>query len=461
MRIAVVTAMPPTSLRFDRGTLRIDAENTVELCADAIWDDRTACWRAPAYRYVRVLEDLKSRGIEVIDAIAPQVAATTGPWSEPPLRPYQRDALDAWIAFDQRGVIVLPTGSGKTRVAIAAFAAAKTSVLLLCPTRALLGQWKRELESWYHGAVGVVGDGESSIRPVTVMTFESGYRRLDLLGAKFGLVAVDEVHHFGSGVRCDALEMCPAPRRLGLTATPPKPGSAGDTRLCSLLGPVVFELGVKDLLGTHLAPLHVVRLCAVLDPEERARYEQLARPFEEHRRALVRAYAGMEYDAIVRTIARTPGGRDTLSAYHRAGDLAAFPRAKQRMVRSLLDRCRNEKTLVFTAYTDHAYTISADSLVPVITAEVKRAERDEILSRFRDGRYRVVVSSRVLNEGIDVPDANVAIVVGGVLGGREHVQRIGRVLRPAPGKTAVVYELVTAGTVDDSRARSREKSLVT
>lgn len=66
-----------------------------------------------------------------------------------------------------------------------------------------------------------------------------------------------------------------------------------------------------------------------------------------------------------------------------------------------------------------------------------------------------IASARVLNEGIDVPDARVAIVTGGTLGAREHVQRLGRVLRPAPGKRAVAYEVVTIGTMDERNAGTR------
>ena len=65
----------------------------------------------------------------------------------------------------------------------------------------------------------------------------------------------------------------------------------------------------------------------------------------------------------------------------------------------------------------------------------------------------------MLNEGIDVPDADVAIVVGSAFGEREHVQRVGRLLRPAPGKRAVVYELVTAATSEVWRAAARRRAL--
>jgi superfamily II DNA or RNA helicase len=112
---------------------------------------------------------------------------------------------------------------------------------------------------------------------------------------------------------------------------------------------------------------------------------------------------------------------------------------------------------VFTAFVENAYDVARDNLVPVVTGETSLAERREILGRFAVGRYRAVASARVLNEGIDVPDARIAIIVAGTLGPREHVQRIGRVVRPAEGKQAVVYELITADTSDERRARDRRR----
>ena len=90
---------------------------------------------------------------------------------------------------------------------------------------------------------------------------------------------------------------------------------------------------------------------------------------------------------------------------------------------------------------------------------IGRREREEALARFREGSLRALVSARVLNEGMDVPDAAVAIVVGGSQGEREHVQRVGRVLRPLPGKRAVIYELITRRTMEVRQARRRREAL--
>lgn len=86
-------------------------------------------------------------------------------------------------------------------------------------------------------------------------------------------------------------------------------------------------------------------------------------------------------------------------------------------------------------------------------------ERSEALAAFRCGNLGALVSARVLNEGIDVPDADVGIIVGGVSGEREHVQRVGRLLRPAPDKRAMVHELVVADTHEVRKGKERRRAL--
>ena len=95
-----------------------------------------------------------------------------------------------------------------------------------------------------------------------------------------------------------------------------------------------------------------------------------------------------------------------------------------------------------------------------LTCDVGRKEREAVLGRLREGTIRTIVSSRVLNEGLDVPEAEVAIVTGGTLGDGEHVQRVGRLLRPLAGKRALVYELVTRGTFEEKQAARRGRRLV-
>lgn len=447
-----------SSVHFDRGTLEIAFDDNVPLGElGALWDARTCSYRVPAYRFgdVASLAD-SSRTLLAGDLRGSwqvQVRDTTAL----SLRSYQQQALAAWSAFGRRGIVALPTGAGKTRVAVAALFETGVPAAVLCPTRALAAAWITELERRLGERVGMIGDGERRIERVTVLTFESAFRHMDAIGDRFGLLVVDEVHHFGSGARVEALEACAATARLGLTATAPEPRSEQAARLETLVGPIVFEMAYADLVGTHLAPLSLVRLHVRLEPDERAEHDAKTRAFAELRRAFLRQYPGADIITLLRALGRTAEGARALRDNARARELASFPRAKRGLVRSLLERHRDDRSIVFTAFAENAYDVAIDNLVPVIAAETNARERRDILARFRDGKVRAIASARVLNEGIDVPEARVAIIVAGTLGEREHVQRIGRVLRPAPGKQALVYELVTTGTSDARRASARAR----
>jgi superfamily II DNA or RNA helicase len=129
------------------------------------------------------------------------------------------------------------------------------------------------------------------------------------------------------------------------------------------------------------------------------------------------------------------------------------------MVGTLLDRHRATPTIVFTADNPTAYAISRAHLIMPLTCDIKRKERDRILTLFKDGKLRALVSAQVLNEGLDVPNAEVGIIVAGNKGEREYVQRVGRVLRHRPGKRALVYELVVRSTPEVEQSRKRRQAL--
>src|SRR5262245_18974937 len=186
-------------LQFDRGTILLtNAPGDLDLAAapGVLWDPRVHAHRAPASRYPALKRWLLEGGVRFHD-IAPPLRAVPEAWSDVDLRPYQETALSAWELGRHRGVVALPTGSGTTRLALAAMRRTQLSTLCLVPTRVLLDQWLRETRAVYRGAVGCYGDGVRHLAPLTVATFESAYRHMDQLGDRFGLLVVDEVHHFG------------------------------------------------------------------------------------------------------------------------------------------------------------------------------------------------------------------------------------------------------------------------
>src|SRR5262249_50034264 len=198
-------------------------------------------------------------------------------------RPYQAEALEAWRRGGGRGVVVLPTGAGKTQVAMMAIEDRRRSTLVVAPTLDLVRQWYDVLRATFGVAVGVVGGGEHDIKPLTVTTYDSAYIHMEHLGARFGLLIFDECHHLPSPTYSLAAKLCLAPFRLGLTATPERADGL-DAILTGLIGPTVYRRDIGELAGEYLADYETERVEVELSPEER----------EEHdaERAIYRAFLG-------------------------------------------------------------------------------------------------------------------------------------------------------------------------
>jgi superfamily II DNA or RNA helicase len=373
------------------------------------------------------------------------------------VRWYQQAALEAWRTAGHRGVLALPTGSGKTIAAIAAIAELATPALVLVPTRVLLEQWATSIEACGARPVGRIGDGQQRTAPITVSTYASAVVWAPRIGDRFGLVVVDEAHHVGAWCPPEILEMLTAPARLGLTATPPA-GSAA-LALERHVGDVVYTITVAELAGDALAPYDVVTIPLGLTPPERTTYRAHRARFAQTYGELQRRMPGASWNDFTTIASRSTAGREALAAWRASRAVLAYPAAKRTALRDLLARHRDDRILVFTADNATAYAIARELLVVPITGDIRRTERALMLERFRAGEAPVLVSSQVLDEGLDVPEAEVAIIVGGTGSERRHIQRIGRVLRPRPGKRARIYELAVASTVEADQVIRRRRGL--
>lgn len=449
-------------IAHDQGTLLL-TELAPEHCrafTEARLDTRVPCLRAPGHAYASVLERARSLGLALDDHVARARLAspriTTLEALEASLRPYQERALAGWELSERRGLVVLPTGAGKTRVGLAAIARARGPALVVVPTRALLEQWRGSLEQGLAVPIARYGDGVHELGPVTVSTYASALRHAGVMAPRFSLLVVDEAHHFGDAAMDEILETSTATERLGLTATPPDGLAA--RRLSELVGPIVCDLSVHDLAGEWLAPFDQLVIRLPLTAVERREHDGARLTFKRWVASL-----GGDRERTFLELAReaqaSPEGRAAMAALHRSRNVLALTEAKERMLARLLHRHRAHKTLVFVGTNEAAYRVARRFFVMPITCDIGKDERAAALRRFAEGSLRVLVSARVLNEGIDVPDAGVAIVLGGALGAREHVQRVGRVLRPREGKRAVVYELVSEGTREGWLSHERRQGL--
>ena len=448
-------------LSYEAGTIRVEAADEPSLppLPGVEADPRSETGRAPAYRYAAIRRALTVAGVAVDDRVpgweqtTPEELDLSTAYD---LRSYQEAALSAWHDADGRGVLELPTGAGKTVVAIRAMVDRAVPTLVIVPTIDLLEQWQRELETEFDVPIGRFGGGEQRQEAVTVSTYDSAYRKAASIGDAFGFVVFDEVHHLGGEGYRDVARLLAAPARLGLTATFERPDGAHET-VAALIGDRVYALDVDDLAGDHLAPYDVRRIEVSLTPDERERYDENQETFLEYvREAGITFSSGEEYRKLVMRSGTDPRAREALLAKSAARSIMMNAEQKLERLADLLDRHREDRVIVFTAHTELVYRISERFLIPAITAETGAAERQTILKRFRDGTYSRVVAANVLDEGVDVPDANVAVLLSGSGSEREFTQRLGRILRPTPdGGRAVLYEVVSAETAEERVARRR------
>ena len=363
-------------------------------------------------------------------------------------RPFQREALEAWVKARGRGVVVLPTGAGKTHVAMMAIDQKRRSTLVVAPTLDLVRQWYDLLAATFGVPVGVVGGGDYEVRPLTVTTYDSAHLHMERFGAKFGIVVFDECHHLPSEAYALAARACLAPYRLGLTATPERTDGR-ESVLSELVGPIVYRRDIVELAGKWLADYDTERVEVDLAPAEREEYEtERAVYLDFIRRHGIRMSDPRGWSEFVMHASRSADGRRAMAAYRRQRELAFTAPAKLAWLEHLLSVHARDRAIVFSQDNATAYAVSRRFLLPCITHQTKVKERSAILRGLADGTFGAVVTSRVLNEGVDVPEANVAVVLSGSGSVREHVQRLGRVLRQKEGKRAVLYELVTRDTIE-------------
>ncbi|PHQ41479.1 DNA repair helicase [Halorubrum sp. C191] len=376
----------------------------------------------------------------------------------------QRAALEAWRTHDRQGTVILPTGSGKTFLGLQAIADAGVSALVITPTIDLMNQWHATLTNAFGGQltaeIGVLGGGSHEIAALTVTTYDSAYRYIDEYGDRFGLLITDETHHLAAETYLQIPEMTIAPYRLGLTATYER-ADGREELLEDRMGPVVYEEVVDNLAGEFLSEYETIQMSVELTSEERSAYDdeyQLYRDYvDTHDFDL---WKEQGYAEFLKRTSYDPQGRRALIAKQRAERIARTATKKLDTLDNLLKRHHDDRVIVFTANNDFAYDISREFVLPCITHQTDTDERTEILERFRTGEYSMLATSQVLDEGIDVPAANVGIILSGSASKRQYAQRLGRILRPTDDRQpARLYEIITTDTMETYVSQRRRNGV--
>ncbi len=443
-------------IRFETGTLVLDeAGREFAVPAAFRWDERVRRWRAPALAYRHIVKDFIRRKIQFLDQARAYQQFDLPPQLLVEPRPYQQEAITEWRRAERCGVVVLPTGAGKSLVAQMAIALCQRSTLIVVPTIDLMNQWYDLLLAGFSAEVGLIGGGYYEVGALTITTYASAFRFMERLGNQFGLLIFDECHHLPSSIYRYAAELSLAPFRLGLTATPERADGA-EHELTRLIGPCVYRRGAHEMAGEYLADYSVVRINVRLSPEERVAYESERAIFRRFLRAqAIELSTIYGWQTFVAASARSEEGRRAMFAYRESKRIALGTDSKLRVLTELLQRHRHERTLIFTAENEMVYRISEQFFIPAITHQTGIKERREWLEAFNAGEVLALATSKVLNEGINIPQAAIAVVLSGSGSEREHIQRLGRILRKQPGKEAILYEVIAGDTTEEYISQRR------
>jgi superfamily II DNA or RNA helicase len=379
------------------------------------------------------------------------------------LRPYQQEALDAWLANKSKGVIVLPTGSGKTFVALAAITEKQINTLIVVPTINLLDQWQERLSDYLaieEDLIGIFGGGEQELRPITITTYDSGALYYRQFREEFGLLICDEVHHLPTETYRRIAEQLIAPFRLGLTATLKRPDMKHADVEQSLIGPVVYHITPEKIQSTgYVANFNIAKIYVELTEEERLAYEKMRGIYRNYlARNNIRLRSGQDFQQkLLRRMAWDHNARKAVKAHHTARVIALTAKKKIQALDNLLTKHSKDSVLIFSEYNEVVELVSNTFLIPAITHKTTAKERKIILKYFESGKITKLATGRVLDEGFDVKRPSVAIIMSGSSVERQYIQRLGRILRPAKGKKAILYEVITQDTLEVQSSKRRSQ----
>ena len=453
----------PIELKYDKGTIVIDGDIKFPF---SVYDPRIGKSRALGIYYKEITNFLETNNIkfkdQVNDYLVYQIQNNVNDIDI--LRDYQKEALESWIAHNKRGCIILPTGAGKTMIALKAITDTNSSTLIIVPTLNLMEQWSESIKKILKDTtlIGMLGGGHEDIKMITVTTYESAYLKYSFLGNKFKFLIFDEAHHLAAEKYSLIGEHFISPYRLGLTATIEREDGR-HIILFKLIGDVIYKKDFYQLAEkNYLANFELKKRTINMLPEEVIQYNN---KIEEYRKILkdCNIFYPIKLEKLIILSSNNSKLRKALLLRNEALEIALNSKAKILELEKILKEkdLDSKKIIIFTIHTKLAYTISNRFLIPVITHRTKNEERNEILEGFKKGRYRIITTTKVLDEGTDIPDANTGIILSGTGSKREFVQRLGRLLRPKNNRedVAELIEIISSDTSETYTSNKRNTGI--
>jgi len=379
-----------------------------------------------------------------------QLQLTKEPIKLPTLRPYQKEALDKWLIM-KKGIIMIPTGTGKTLIALEAIKRVDGTVAIIVPTIPILKTvWVEPMRKMGWNVGVFYGEETHDVRAITVFTYQSAIRYPEVL-KNFGFLVFDEIHHLSAPIYRKLLVYAErAEYAMGLTATI----STRDPKNYEIfkIMPIVYRMSIVEARkGGWVAPIQVTSVPAFMTSEERSEYYDLQ---DKIRSATIRL--GTTDPTVWAKLAAEGNiiAQSGLKALAKRRALLSLVKDKMKHVLEIVRKHPGERILLFSESIPaieklRDYLIKHGVTCAVYHSEMPKDRRMNVL-RYWGRIFNVLLSVTALEEGIDVPEVSVGIIHASGRTPRKIVQRLGRIIRPKPGKTAMIYIVYVPGTVEEN-----------
>lgn len=376
-------------------------------------------------------------------------------------RNWQKKALKKWVANDCRGVVSVVTGGGKSTFALMCIDELTESepdvqVLILVPTIALLDQWYIAIQEGLRidkNDIACFSGQEKSnrFRRVNLAVLNTARKlRLESRASSPTFLIVDECHRAGSPENAKALQGTYV-ATLGLSATPAREYDTGfEANVEPALGRIIFEYGYAEGRADGvICPFRLVHIRVALLPDEEREYRKFTRAATRTYRAIEK-YGG--------------DGKNLAIILQRRAQVASNAKLRIPIAAKILDQHKDVRTILFHERVHAADTLASilakrDHRPTVYHSKLSPHTRRDNLRLFRRGVFDVLVTCRALDEGLNVPDTEVAVIASSTASARQRIQRLGRVLRPASGKNIATIYTIYASDSEHQRLSAEQVKL--
>lgn len=401
---------------------------------------------------------------------------------------WQKECVQKWWENNGRGIVKVVTGAGKTILALSLIEELKSKrvykngnlkIFVVVPTTALLEQWEDEIKDKLNlrQEVGLYyGEQKDDPRDKDIMIYVVNSAReilpnhnsKETLGNETdSFLIADECHRFASQVNCEIFNT-KYNYTLGLSATPERRGDYGFEKiLLPNLGKIIYQYGYSDALRDGIIPPFKLKRVAVsLGPQEEMRYEAISKKLNKLSKILLGRYPelkGLKGDEFFKTLGQIQREHedDTITTFtvlaNKRKGIIHESKSKIACIKWIIQRdlSFDARVLIF-----HERTESADKIYEYLRSQGFEAGiyhsnmdmnvRKRNLREYKSGKTSVLVTCKALDEGLDVPDTSVGIIAAATSSIRQRIQRIGRILRKAPGKDhSLIYTIFIEGLEDE------------